>query len=120
MRWARAFETSANVCGDIHALRRQSRRFIVSVLFPECFLPEMTMAESAPHAGSASTPRQALRIRPAWAVASVLLLIIAVPLALWQAPFPRPEQSFGERNVLEMLWYPIDADRGSNHRADTQ
>jgi photosystem II stability/assembly factor-like uncharacterized protein len=29
-------------------------------------------------------------------------------LAWLQAPFPRPQQPFAERSVLEMLWYPIE------------
>jgi photosystem II stability/assembly factor-like uncharacterized protein len=65
------------------------------------------MAENAVKFGTAST-RQFLRIRPVWAVASVLLLVLSVSLAWLQAPFPRPQQPIGERSVLEMLWYPIE------------
>jgi photosystem II stability/assembly factor-like uncharacterized protein len=43
-----------------------------------------------------------------WAVASVLLLAVSVPLAWLQVPFPHPEQAFGNHSVLEMLWYPIE------------
>ena len=66
------------------------------------------MAESSAEIGAASGPGQALRIRPGWALASIFLLIMSVPLAFLQAPFPRPEQPFGERSVLAMFRYPLE------------
>jgi photosystem II stability/assembly factor-like uncharacterized protein len=41
-------------------------------------------------------------------VLSVLLLIITIPLAFWQPPFPRPAEPFGERTFLQWVWYPIE------------
>jgi hypothetical protein len=66
------------------------------------------VADSSAKFGTTFTPRQALRVRPAWAGVAVLLLVLSLPLAWWQAPFPRPEQRFGERSLLEMLWYPLE------------
>ena len=66
------------------------------------------MADSSAKFGATFTRRQALRVRPAWAGVAVLLLVLSLPLAWWQAPFPRPEQPFGERSLLEMLCYPLE------------
>ncbi len=67
-----------------------------------------SLPASSVNIGTASTPRQRLRVRPGWAVGSVLLLIFSLPLAFWQAPFPHPGQPFGERSLLETLWYPVE------------
>jgi hypothetical protein len=67
------------------------------------------MAESFEKSGVPPTRRQFLRIRPRWAVASVFLLLLSLAFAWSQAPFPRPTRPFRERSLLELLWYPIEA-----------